>query len=574
MWAYRSSQGGDSASAAVVVSAGCGNGLAVRRPLRRSPQPSARAARGRLPHSPPKGPSRKTLDCSDSVATAGDAGTDSLPLVPLVVRLETAGITSPIPADTTRWPTGTVLPFAFAALPHYQTPLVFVDDTLSEATGTVVMSTAHTIAALADQDFNQDPEVSALRTRLQTLVNAHSPQAYGQYLAWLSDSSSGATHSPDSLSSKLQIAEYLQFDLTDPTVRSAIRTYIQALGTSAFELGGPRGSSSVHIIDSATYFWNPPLANRRPPPITITKSMVPRRMMSEINQPKMTYIYVNGINTSLKDTVGEEGTLSFLRPVIRDDSVLSSNAVTTYFWNRDVAGQLAAFDSSSSCSAQAVRSSGILHPLYAAARFVKCDVGHNAGRVARHVMEADWFEAFLQYVTLHVSNRWPIPAGALPAPVDADSLAAQLAAYYHRDTSGVIFVAHSQGNLMVAQAARLVPQLDVSAGITTPCLGAVALASPISRSRFDLDGMIQGMIMHHDILLAIGADNDMTHTDDDRSFQADAEINAASNDSTKKSLAFHWGPKIHEVNYNYLTYPASIDSVRLYLRTIRHTCLP
>ena len=438
------------------------------------------------------------------------------------------------------------------------------------------MAQAHTIAAVADQDFTQDGEVTALRYRLRDLVNAKSPQAYGQYLVWLSDSSSGATRDPDSLSIKLQIAEYLQFDLTNPSVRSTLRSYIQAIGTSAFELGGPPGASTVRIIDSSTYFWNPPLANRQPPPVKLSRTPGPRRMTTESDQPKTTYIYVNGINTSLKDVVGEEGTLSFLRRVIVSDSMLSNNARTTYFWNRDVAGELAAYDSLSTCSAEAVRSSGILHPLYVGARFVKCDVLHNVGKVARHVIEWDPVEGFLQYISLHIPYALPIPPTWVPRPMDADSLAAQLAAYYNRDSSGVIFVAHSQGNMMVANAAQLVPPLNVSAGIVAPpCLGAVALASPIPRSRFGgLGGMIQGMIMNHDILLAIGTNNDMTHSDDDRSRQADAEIRAAPNDSTRWALALHWGVKIHEVNYNYLTYPASVDSVRLYLRTIRHTCLP
>jgi len=102
----------------------------------------------------------------------------------------------------------------------------------------------------------------------------------------------------------------------------------------------------------------------------------------------------------------------------------------------------------------------------------------------------------------------------------------------------------------------------------------VALASPIKRQLYGLDGMILGMHMHHDILLALGVKNDSPKTDDDRSLLADSLINAAPNDSTRQALALSWGVRIHEVNYNYLKYPASIDSVRGYLRTIRHSCLP
>ena len=47
-----------------------------------------------------------------------------------------------------------MVPLKLAAQPHDETPLVFMDDTLYDTLRVVTMNQAHTIAAVADLDFN------------------------------------------------------------------------------------------------------------------------------------------------------------------------------------------------------------------------------------------------------------------------------------------------------------------------------------------------------------------------------------------------------------------------------------
>lgn len=562
MWAYRTSgAGGDSASATVVVSADCGTGLSIRRPANGRTVGTRRGSRSASPRTPSR-TSTGTGTCSDSLLSIGDSGTDSLPLVPLTVQLETGGIDVEPPQGTTLWPSGTVIPVKLTAQPNYQTPLVFMDDTLYDTLRVVTMNQAHTIAAVADHDFNQDPEVLALRSRLRNLVTAQSRQAYAQYLVWLSDSSAGAVLHTDSLETKLGIAEYLEFDLGRAPDRAALLAYDATVGGTGYELYGPVGARTVAIIDSAHFF--------APPPIMANRIGVRRTTTTTAASGRVTYIYINGIRTTIKDVndvTNHSGTLVHLGNVIVEDSVLNENARVTFFYNRNVAAQLAAFDSASSCYADAARGGGIRHGIYLAVRFAKCRVAEPVVRLARHVAEADIIEAMTEMARINYN----VPTGAPPA--DADSLAERLAAYYHRDSSDVIFVTHSQGNMILADAKHVVDYLDAQYQAPERCVAALSFASPIRSTKFAIDGRVLGMMMENDILFMVGADNDMTRTTDDRTAQATSELADETNPFKHFMKRYHWGLAIHDVNWNYLQYPASVDMVQGYLRQLRGLCV-
>jgi len=80
------------------------------------------------------------------------------------------------------------------------------------------------------------------------------------------------------------------------------------------------------------------------------------------------------------------------------------------------------------------------------------------------------------------------------------------------------------------------------------------------------------MEMNKDILLMLPNRNDFPRYDDDRTVLATTQIDAESNPFKKLNLRLSHGVKIHEVDWNDLTWPNSVDSVKSALRAIRHSC--
>jgi hypothetical protein len=238
----------------------------------------------------------------------------------------------------------------------------------------------------------------------------------------------------------------------------------------------------------------------------------------------------------------------------------------TFFYNRNVAAQLAAHDSAGPCKWDAVRGASSRHGLDLAVRFAKCSVADPTVRVFRRAAEDDLVEAIGQMARID----YFIPTAS--PPVDADHLAAQLAAYYERDSSDVIFVAHSQGNMILADAKHIIRGLNLQYQTPERCIAALSLASPIPSTDFGMDGRVLGMMMENDVLWMFGAINDMTPTTDDRTAQAAIDLAAESNVFKHYVKRFQWGQRIHEVNWNYLKYARSVDMVQRYLRELRDGC--
>ena len=290
----------------------------------------------------------------------------------------------------------------------------------------------------------------------------------------------------------------------------------------------------------------------------------PSRQLLSTASNRTTVIYVNGIRTALNDLTNSTGSVALLSTIVGGDSALE-DARVTFFWNRNLAGQLAAYDSSSGCAGWAARGSGIRRALSVAVYAARCKVLGSAQKIVRIIAENDFIESMDQYLNI----VFKVPVGV---PADADSLSARLAAYYNRDSSDVIFVAHSQGNMILANAVHMLPDIDNMYQTPQRCLGALTFASPIGSTSFGLSGMIRGMEMNKDILLMLPNQNDFPRYDDDRTLLATSEIDGENNPFKKFSLRLSHGIKIHEVDWNYLTWQNSVDSVKSALRAIRHSC--
>jgi hypothetical protein len=124
----------------------------------------------------------------------------------------------------------------------------------------------------------------------------------------------------------------------------------------------------------------------------------------------------------------------------------------------------------------------------------------------------------------------------------------------HREKfRSVLFVSHSQGNMMVAQA---ITNLGASAQEYGQCTADVSLASPVPKASFNLaDTLLKGTTIVGDILTQLPlTQNDFTPWQTDpisNAAQQELQIDQAGSQSYYQARKFYWGIKIHNVDANY-----------------------
>jgi hypothetical protein len=172
----------------------------------------------------------------------------------------------------------------------------------------------------------------------------------------------------------------------------------------------------------------------------------------------------------------------------------------------------------------------------------------NSTRPKALAMLADYAEAGTEFVdVLHRSlgNR----------PSDADTVAAVTKRL--RDAGRhVVFVMHSQGNLIVQQALLLLRKRGQYTQATdTTCIGGVALASPTSKAWPIAKRHLHGLAVQGDVILLLG-ENDFPRV---RTPLSDSAA-AATTGSVRKRImgiataaAIRWGVRLHAAVTSYLT---------------------
>ena len=530
MWAFRSSTGGDSASALVTVSPDCGSALA-RAPSR------LLAGRTRMIGPPtergaatPRSFTTMATGCSDSTRTAPDAGTGSLPTVTLHVVVETPGIDAVPSAGNSVWPLGTVVPFQFLPKAGYDDPVVFVDDTLKRSngilasSGTIVMSAEHSIRSATDTNFALRPGVASLRLRLRALINAgDKPLAFARYLIWALDTAANV-HIDDDIA----IAEYLEFNpLADS---SSLAHFDDALSNYGFQINvSGAGQHTISILsptDTTTV-----IANGVP-------GGSPRRATttSTTSTTGVAFIYVNGVRTVEKGALASKLALLGLL-----DPVSFPNSLVTYYWNHNLRGEITGYaDQTFGCAGLSMRDAIFREGLVALVRYADCKLIP----VVTIPIITDLYESAYEFAKLQGNFAWPITA-------DADRLAKRISDY-HQKSFHTVMVTHSQGNMVYNEATGRIPSYDGVPVNATKCTAAMALAAPMKQESFGVGGVfLDGMTIPGDILLLIGLPNDFPQYRSQASLDAQAAIGAEWLASDKTKTAFKWGPRIHDLIPNY-----------------------
>jgi hypothetical protein len=557
MWASRSSSGGDSASALVTVSTDCGSAFA-KRPSRQFANPGRAIVRptegrgGAASHAF----TATAAACNDSATTSSDAGTDSLPTVPLHVVVETQGIDALPSAGNSTWPIGTVVPFQFLPKAGYDSAVVFVDDTLKKSggmlarSGTLVMSVEHTIRVATDTNFALRPGMLGLQQRLRALINASDkPLAFARYLTWALDTTANPQIDED-----LAIAEYLEFD---PVADSAnLARFDDALANYGFQIDVSGSQQHIVSILSPTDSISPVVADRARGRKTANGPA--RTSASTTSSNGVAFIYVNGIRTVESGAFASKRNLALLL-----NPASFPNSTVNYYWNRNSRGEIAAFgDQHLGCAGRALRDGTFRTALVALARYDACKVLAGAALVTFD----DLAESMNQFVRL----QWGIPITT--ASADADRLA-RIMAYYHQHAFQTVMVTHSQGNMVYADATTVLPSLEGGPVNTTSCTAGMSLASPINKSSFSVSGIfLDGMDINGDILTLIPLPNDFTPWLNSQAALDGQAAEAAAPVWLRPIIQDFWGPRIHDVDRNYFQgLLASTTTSRI--RTLYNLCL-
>lgn len=161
---------------------------------------------------------------------------------------------------------------------------------------------------------------------------------------------------------------------------------------------------------------------------------------------------------------------------------------------------------------------------------------------------ADFAEAGLQLTS--IIARLP-----LPHPADADSVAA-ITARWMASGRHVVFVPHSQGNLMVQQGVAILGRKGrYNPAADSTCIGAVALAAPTSENWPIGTRHLTGIVAAHDAILLLGK-NHFPQVQTPLSDSADNALGRWRRLSSVRGLAaavtIRWAVRIHELVGGYL----------------------
>jgi hypothetical protein len=501
-----------------------------------------------------------------------------------------------LPADSD-YAAGSAVNYSFTAASGFDSLLVVVDDTLAAASGTVSMDRPHTIRAGADPILVPNAGASAMRAGLTALLTANDkPAAFSDFLQMYLDRSQlvGA----DSADSELALATYLAIDpYRDAAALVAVDNALTG-NVSAIDHFGGRDYTYYYTPDTFGFGIerrgrSNPAARRRTGTHFVPRAVLERGVGGQRSSGKSALssatsapwpteftaiVYINGILTprgSLIPTpTGAVGSYNQLKNLVfgipRFQDVLdpssSSNTEVLYFYNRTLSAQLQAFNEANHCVATYERDSGVRAVVRRVVNYARCkgiEIGYS-------ISQNDAVESLREYLqlTYHIGS---------PNSADADGLANMISTFHGEFGEHLIFATHSQGNMLLAQAIQLSPAKEGKPLQSGFCTAELSFASPILKANYPgLDtSFMRGFTMNGDILDVLGLKTDFPKLDTDRSIAALAELGPqpiTDEPSEKRSRRLEWGKQIHDVDYNYLTYPASRDSVASMLGQLDDEC--
>jgi hypothetical protein len=488
-----------------------------------------------------------TLDANDSTSV----GTDST----AILRVRTSvGLTATPSQGTYVYGKGATLPYAFAASAGYAEMATFLDDTLTSNSGSINMMRDRMFQVAADPDFNSCPHIAELRTRLRNLVNAaNKPEAFRQHIAWVADTAWALFPTSAALDSSLRLAEYLEFDpVTDG---AALIAFDQALSGQVFRI---TSSSSGPLFSRTSPSERSASLSRGKSPTSLSTDLysVPDSIV---------FTFVNGIRTM------EAGALNtrFLIEVLRtraEDSI--PNSRTEYYWNANLRGEILALtDPSLGCTGQGIRHLSFRQKLTAIVRIGACKALHI---ITIPVLD-DIAQSAFEFANLH----WSFIKD--PTSDDLNNVK-NLIQYYHANDASVVFIPHSQGNMIVSQAVRDLKNQGYALE-EGHCTAILSLASPITKDLFFTDSTyLRGMTMDGDLLQVLAPiigtySNFMPRYPSTKSAEADASISSVPS-ILQPLWRVWWGVKLHDVDDNYVTDANNSPIMTQFMKQLNNACRP
>jgi len=245
-----------------------------------------------------------------------------------------------------------------------------------------------------------------------------------------------------------------------------------------------------------------------------------------------TFVYVNGIHTSPTDWSATD--FNFIQPLVREAGFSDPIRFRFHpFYNRSETGELFTCLTSAAAEYMSGSNTAILTALACSVQF--------SG-------DPDLLEAIIQQVNDEL--------GVLPALATTDAL--QLAARIRaslRNEGRVVLIGHSQGNMMINEALRLLrrpgePTIDEG------CIGVVSIAPPFPISTTPRTAFVSSMIAERgwakDALLLAGLGQSASTVESELARRLDDAISSTSNGLTVAIEIPLFAVTLHGIEGHYL----------------------
>ncbi|MGI8509852.1 MAG: hypothetical protein ACR2MQ_11055 [Gemmatimonadaceae bacterium] len=430
--------------------------------------------------------------------------------------------------------------YQFEADSGYTNVLVTVDQEYLPRRGRITMNRAHVLVASADRDASVAyGDEWIVREGRALLRSARPVQAAQQFLDDIA-----ATRDTTNLVARLARVERVLVQANPGALRSldlalAGHSFYagSGIGVAAPVVAPPPGSGGGIVAD-----------NLLPGPAAQPR-LVPSRsvgIMTRSRYEPLTIAYVNGVLTS------PYGAL-FNADAVARMARASTWSVAVPFEVRLIYNSTATSDGTDPndrCVIELARNSQGLGINTLPQYVTECEKGTSPTTNTSDMLAklADFAEAGIQ-----LSNI--ITGLPLPHPADADSVAA-ITARWMAAGRHVVFVPHSQGNLMVQQGINILARKGLYHPATdTTCIGAVPLAAPTSANWPISSRHLTGIVAAHDAILALGS-NHFPQVRTPLGDSADSQLGQWRRLSQVRGLAgaltIRWAVRIHELTGGYL----------------------
>ena len=450
------------------------------------------------------------------------------------------------------FPSDSVVAYSFVVLPGHIDLAVVRDDTGSTPQGTVNMSRDHVLEGETRPDWLLNADIVDTRNRYRLLLTASDKKlAYASMLTRYSGLA--ARTSPAYANWTFSIADLLAFDVSRSD-STALRALDDALAGTLFFTTKCGDSLVFHPETKGNCQL---VALRSAESQMANVSFRPDSGFSHI-------LYVNGINNTRKEA---DETIALLPPIVAQ-TTFGAQAETYLFYNPTFKEQQKGWSTLDRACAALVRR---WLPFLSGRLIALSDMAECLGeQFLRSKVERDLFEA--------LAAKLDVEYDVFSVPND---IVDQLAAFIPPLLGGgrsVIFVAHSQGNLIVEQAMRRAAtstQLNVQ---SSHCTALLSLATPLSPTSFILpDSLRRHLTVKHDILRQLGMEYNVFSLETPISEEADDEleqINPITQPLKRLATELYWGVQVHGAGPNYFQPLNSQVIVRNRLEQLRTACYP